>query len=194
MDNKAIRSLMRQRRRSLTRQQQLLASEGLAEQLCRLPAFRYRQRIAFYLANDGEIDPQLALGIAQQAGKTCYLPALNPLKQNRLHFIRHRANDPLVANRFGILEPSLRSNPIASLHAIDLILLPVVAFDRHGNRLGMGGGFYDRTLSHRGRHTLLIGLAHSCQETDNIARQHWDIPLHAIVTERNIIQIRHFSG
>ncbi len=194
MDNKAIRSMMRQRRRSLTRQQQLIASNGLTEQLCRLPAFRYRQHIAFYLANDGEIDPQLALGIAQQAGKTCYLPALNPLKQNRLHFVRHRANDPLVANRFGILEPSLRSNPIASLHAIDLILLPLVAFDKHGNRLGMGAGFYDRTLSNRGRHTLLIGLAHSCQETDNIARQHWDIPLHAIVTERNIIQIRHFSG
>ncbi|WP_461481603.1 5-formyltetrahydrofolate cyclo-ligase [Porticoccus sp.] len=194
MDNKAIRSLMRKRRRALTRQQQQHAGNGLAEQLCRLPAFRYRQRIAFYLANDGEIDPQFAMGIAQRAGKHCYLPVLHPLKQNRLHFVRHRRDDALVANRFGIREPSLRGNSIASLHAIDIILLPLVAFDRQGNRLGMGAGFYDRTLSRLGRRTLLIGLAHSCQETDSIARQPWDIPLHAIVTERQVIQARPVPG
>lgn len=190
MDNKAIRRLMRQRRRSLTPQQQQRASEALAAQLTRLTTFRYRQRIAFYLANDGEIDPGFALGIAQRAGKTCFLPVLHPLKMNRLYFVRQRAGDSLTSNRFGIAEPSLRHRAIASLHAIDLILLPLVAFDRQGNRLGMGGGFYDRTLSRRAPHTLLIGLAHSCQETDSIARQPWDIPLHAIVTDREIIQIR----
>lgn len=194
MDSKAIRRLMRQRRRSLTERQQQSASNGLAEQLCRLPAFRYRQRIAFYLANDGEIDPSLAMGVAERAGKSCLLPVLHPLKQNRLHFVRYRSGDPMEANCFGIPEPLLRGNRIQSMYAVDLILLPLVAFDRRGNRLGMGGGFYDRTLSTRAPHTLLVGLAHSCQETDSIARQSWDIPLDAIVTERDIIQIRHELG
>ena len=190
MDNKALRRLMRQRRRSLTRRQQQDAGNGLAELLCRLPAFRYSRRIAFYLASDGEIDPSLAMGIAERAGKHCLLPVLHPLKQNRLYFVRHRSGDPLTPNRFGIPEPSLRSNPVVPPRAIDVILLPLVAFDRHGNRLGMGAGFYDRTLSRRARHTRLIGLAHSCQETDSIARQPWDIPLDAIVTERSIIRAR----
>jgi len=194
MDSKNLRSLMRQRRQSLTRRQQQIASAGLAVQLCRLPEFRYRKNIAFYLANDGEIDPQFAMGIADRAGKHCYLPVLHPLKQNRLHFVRHTSGDCLEANRYGILQPPLRGNRIASMHRLDLILLPLVAFDARGNRLGMGKGFYDRTLSNRAAHTRLIGLAHSCQETDNIARQSWDIPLDAIVTECNTIHIRPEKG
>ena len=190
MDNKAIRQRMRQKRRSLSAPQQVDASQGLARQLCRLPAFLFGKNIAFYLANDGEIDPLIALGIAQAAGKACHLPVLHPLKQNRLHFVRYRRGQPLTGNRFGIAEPTLRRNRIVPLRAMDVILLPMVAFDRRGNRLGMGGGFYDRTLSRAFGLTKFIGLAHSCQETDSIASQPWDIPLQAIVTERNIIQVR----
>ena len=190
MDNKAIRKEMRQKRQSLSAPQQADASHGLARQLCRLPVFLFGKNIAFYLANDGEIDPGIAMGIAEAAGKACHLPVLHPLKQNRLHFVRYRTGQPLTANRFGIAEPPQRRNRIVPLLAIDVVLLPMVAFDRQGNRLGMGGGFYDRTLSQSFRLTKFIGLAHSSQETDSIAPQPWDIPLQAIVTERDIIQIR----
>lgn len=178
---------MRERRRALTSRQQAVSRIGIAQQLSRLPAFLYSQRIAFYLANDGEIDPEMAMGIAEAAGKDCYLPVLHPLKQNRLYFARHRHGDKLVINRFGIQEPPLRGRQIVPPMAIDLILLPLVAFDRQGNRLGMGGGFYDRTLASQHRFTRLIGLAQSCQETDSITQQPWDIPLQAVVTERDII-------
>ncbi|MEH6616561.1 MAG: 5-formyltetrahydrofolate cyclo-ligase [Porticoccus sp.] len=190
MDSKAIRQLMRERRQALSPQRQDAASSGLARQLSNLPAFRNSKRIAFYLANDGEIDPQLAMGIAEAAGKECYLPVLHPLKLNRLYFVRYSQGDPLTVNRFGINEPSLRGGYIVPPLGLDLVLLPLVAFDRRGNRLGMGGGFYDRTLATQQHATRLIGLAQSCQETDNIHHQPWDVALQAIVTERNVIQTR----
>jgi 5-formyltetrahydrofolate cyclo-ligase len=187
MDSNAIRQLMRERRRSLSEQQQSKASIGLAQQLSNLPAFCHSKRIAFYLANDGEIDPSIAMGIAEAAGKQCYLPVLHPLKQNRLYFAEYQNGDPLLINRFGIKEPSLNSDKIVPPLGIDLILLPLVAFDHNGNRLGMGGGFYDRTLAQQKKFTRLIGLAQSCQETGKIAHQPWDIALQAIVTDKTVI-------
>jgi len=187
MDSKAIRQVMRERRRSLSVQQQSNASIGLARQLSNLPEFCHSKRIAFYLANDGEIDPSIAMGIAESAGKQCYLPVLHPLKLNRLYFAQYKDGDPLVVNRFGIKEPCLKTARIAPPLGIDLILLPLVAFDRNGNRLGMGGGFYDRTLAQQKKLTRLIGLAQSCQETDKIVHQPWDIALQAIVTENTVI-------
>lgn len=190
MDSNAIRQLMRERRHSLPSEQQAAASRGLAQQLTRLPAFYNSKRIAFYLANDGEIDPQFAMGIAEAAGKECYLPVLHPVKQKRLYFAQYRSGDALSVNRFGIEEPYLRGAKVVPPLGLDLILLPLVAFDRCGNRLGMGGGFYDRTLATQKRFSRLIGLAQSCQETDNIAHQPWDVVLQAIVTEKNVIYPR----
>jgi len=190
MDSNAIRQLMRERRRSLSPQQQAEASNNLARQLSRLPAFCNSKRIAFYIANDGEIDPQFAMGIAEAAGKECYLPVLHPLKLNRLYFARYRSGDTLPINRFGIEEPSLRGAKIVPPLGLDLIFLPLVAFDQKGNRLGMGGGFYDRTLATQKHLTRLIGLAQSCQETDSIAHQPWDIRLQAIVTDQDVIYPR----
>ncbi|MDO7653149.1 MAG: 5-formyltetrahydrofolate cyclo-ligase, partial [Porticoccus sp.] len=87
----------------------------------------------------------------------------------------------------------LKSANIVPPLGLDLILLPLVAFDHRGNRLGMGGGFYDRTLARQKNFTRLIGLAQSCQETDSIAHQPWDITLHAIVTEKTVIYSKQAS-
>ena len=150
--------------------------------------------MAFYLANDGEISPLQAMNTAMQAGKRCYLPVLHPLKLNRLYFVQHNASSPLKKNRFAIKEPRLNKAHITAPWALDIIFLPLVAFDRQGHRLGMGGGFYDRTLAftarQQGRKPLLVGLAHSFQELPHINASHWDIPLHSIVTEREIIVIK----
>lgn len=181
---------MRQRRRQLSASAQQRAADALAHHLCQLAVFRYAKRIAFYLANDGEINPEIAMSVAQAAGKYCFLPVLHPSRQKsqrRLFFLRHEAHDPLVSNRYGILEPSLQWRQPTPLRCLDVILLPLVAFDSHGNRLGMGGGFYDRTLQRRSKQTQLIGLAHSCQAVDNIPARAWDIPLHSIVTDSGII-------
>jgi 5-formyltetrahydrofolate cyclo-ligase len=152
-----------------------------------LSAFRRARRIAFYLTYGGEIDPQPALELATALGKTCYLPVLHPLGHNRLYFVRHDAGEPLILNRFGIPEPRLRRpTPIWSL---DLIFVPLVAFDAAGNRLGQGAGFYDRSLAClRGRpakRPLLIGLAHGFQQVPQLHPTSWDVPLHGVATEHS---------
>jgi 5-formyltetrahydrofolate cyclo-ligase len=143
------------------------------------------------LANDGEIDPSTIVDICLKSSKKCFLPVIHPSKINRLHFARYRQNSQLIANRFGILEPSLRTTKMVPPWSLDLILMPLVGFDRRGNRLGMGGGFYDRTLAFtaRGQHPAprLVGLAYSFQELESISPQIWDIPVDHIITEQEII-------
>ncbi|MAD57464.1 MAG: 5-formyltetrahydrofolate cyclo-ligase [Porticoccus sp.] len=187
MDINSLRQLMRKKRRSLSPKQQLLAKENIARKLSLLPIFYNSKRIAFYLAHDGEIDPMFAMGIAEAAGKECYLPLLHPLKQNRLYFAKYKTGEKLSVNRFGIQEPPLRGSKIVPAFAIDLILMPLVAFDASCNRIGMGGGFYDRTLKLQSRLTKLVGLAQSFQETSSINKYPWDITLEKIVTEKNVI-------
>ena len=98
----------------------------------------------------------------------------------------------MLVNRFGIPEPMLTKNNLCPLSQIDLIFTPLVAFDSSGNRLGMGGGFYDRTLAPIKRDQLttqLIGLAHNCQQVDALSQDSWDIPLNGIVTPTEFFDI-----
>ncbi|MGS2722847.1 5-formyltetrahydrofolate cyclo-ligase [Porticoccus sp. GXU_MW_L64] len=193
MNKNQIRAEIRHRRRSLSRQQQRHAAEGLSRQISRLTAFRHARRVALYLGNDGEIDPLPTLLLAEAAAKRCYLPVLHPLKQNRIHFAPYRSGDRLAVSYFGYPEPPLGGSRIVPAWAMDLILMPLVAFDAKGNRIGMGGGFYDRTLAFAKtarRRPILIGLAHSCQQLDEVTTNPWDIPLDAIATESAVIRCR----
>lgn len=193
MNPSEIRSNIREKRRALNPSQQRMASEQLAKLLCRQDFFQRAKRIGIYLANDGEIDPSAIVTAAFRAKKACFLPLIDPLKANSLHFAEYQLGDTLHKNRFGILEPQFRSTAITPPWSLDLILLPLVAFDRAGNRLGMGGGFYDRTLAPRPgkpNNVKLIGLAHQCQEVSGLSPQSWDIPLHKIATDQEIICAR----
>lgn len=189
-----IRKENRNKRRALTHRQQQFAAEHIARLVCRQPFFLRAQRIGFYLPNDGEIGTSILLDVAMAAGKKCFLPTLHPLKFNRLYFAEYNPSTPMAINHFGILEPDIAKARLALTWTLDTIFMPLVAFDRGGSRIGMGGGFYDRTLSFKqetSRSTpTLIGLAHSCQETDRIERHHWDIPLDIIATDREIICAR----
>lgn len=94
-------------------------------------------------------------------------------------------------NRYGIAEPVHRGLHLCSVRALHLVLLPLVGFDARCNRIGMGGGFYDRSFAFlRGRRCwrrpLLVGLAHECQRVDAIKPRPWDLPLDAVVSERRI--------
>ena len=103
------------------------------------------------------------------------------------------SSNPLISNRFNIIEPLAIGMP-ANIRHFDLILVPLVAFDRNGNRLGMGGGFYDRALAFKNhnsslRRPRLIGVAHHFQEVDEINPQPWDVRLDAILTDRELIKV-----
>lgn len=191
-----LRQQMRARRRALSPAQQRHSALALARQLTTLPAFVRSRKIALYLPNDGEIDPRPLAQKAWRMGKHCYLPVLHPLKKRQLAFIRYQPHTRLYPNRFGIPEPDLRRHTWLATECLDLVLLPLVAFDREGGRLGMGGGFYDCTFAFKQRswpHRVkphLVGLAHSCQETESVVREAWDLPLSSIATERELIRAK----
>jgi len=191
--NPSLRSTLRRRRRSLSARQQRQAANGIAQHLKQYWHYKRARRIAYYLANDGEICPQPSIASLEKRGQQTYLPLLHPLKTNRLYFASHQNQSALHANRFGIAEPPLGKTPLAPIWTLDVILLPLVGFDRRGNRMGMGGGFYDRTLARLKNSTmkrpLLIGLAHHCQEVEQLQAQHWDIPLDIIATDKELIHI-----
>ena len=186
---------MRQRRRALSHTERSHASYALAEHVAASRLFQTSQRIAFYLPNDGEIDLQPLIEYAWQVNKQCFLPVIGPRNSRRLWFLPYKPETPLQQNRFGIPEPlHHRGKRQFKPHALDMILLPLVAFDKNGHRLGMGGGFYDRTLAFLGHRGIwhkphLLGTAYQFQQFKNLPNQPWDIPLDAIVTEQGMIQV-----
>jgi 5-formyltetrahydrofolate cyclo-ligase len=184
-----LRRRLRAGRRRLTPQVQRDHAKALARHLDTNLRFRRARRVAFYIAADGEIDPAPVLRLALRAGKRCYLPVLRKYRPGYLWFHAYRRHTCLRRNRFGILEPTVRKRERAAPWGLDMILVPLVGFDRDCHRLGMGGGFYDRTLGYMRlrRHwkaPLLIGLAHECQRVDRIDARPWDVALDGVVTER----------
>ena len=189
-----IRQQLRAKRRSLTPRQQRQSADRLASLVCAQDFFLRAKRVGIYIASDGEIDPAIIADICIQSGKHCFLPVLYPLNVNRLHFSRYEYHTKLLPNRYGIPEPSLRYRNIVPPWSLDIIFTPLVGFDRSGNRIGMGGGYYDRTLAFMASGNRpapkLIGLAHSNQEVSLISTQKWDIPVNQIITDREIICAR----
>ncbi|GAB4356089.1 MAG: 5-formyltetrahydrofolate cyclo-ligase [Immundisolibacter sp.] len=190
----SLRRRLRSRRRALTRAQRRKASALLARRLVTLPVFQRARRIAAYWPADGEIDPLPALRCAAAAGKACYLPVLCPQRHGHLQFAPWQPHMPLRRNRFGIVEPAVPRRQWLAPRMLDLVLLPLVGFDDAGNRLGMGGGFYDRSfafLAHsRWRRPCLVGVAFDRQRVDRLPRRAWDVPLDAVVSERHRYQFR----
>lgn len=184
-----LRSQIRARRCALTLREQRIHGTALTRHLCRSDLFRNSTRIALYLPNDGEIDTALILARIRRQHKRSYLPVLRPRPQRSLWFAEFRQGDRLNPNCFGIDEPPIRQRPPTPPWGLDLILLPLVAFDLQGNRLGMGGGFYDRTLAYFKTRRCwqkpkLLGLAHELQQVKRLSPRSWDIPLDGVVTEK----------
>ena len=194
-----IRSLIRTKRKSLSTIEQKKLSSELLDQLTVRADVLAADNIALYLANDGELDPTLFIKWCWQHNKSVYLPVLHPFTAGHLLFLHYQPSSVMQKNKYGILEPKLDVRLIKSINDIDIIFTPLVAFDQTGNRLGMGGGFYDRTLStwfkkycfknksQNANESVLpkpypIGLAHDIQQIKEVPSQLWDIPLPEIVT------------
>jgi 5-formyltetrahydrofolate cyclo-ligase len=187
----ALRHELRTRRQELSAPEQTHAAHRLSTHLAATRLFRVSRRIAVYLPNDGEIDPVPLMARIWKTNKTCYLPILSRLKHDRLWFAPFTQDTPLAANHFGILEPVVPARTWVRAQELDLILMPLVGFDTHGNRLGMGGGFYDKSLAFLRQRTLwrkphLIGLAHDFQRVKKIEASAWDVPLQAVATDHSV--------
>lgn len=185
-----LRRELKRRRRCLTPREQRDAAAALCRRLKTLPEIRRARRMALYLPVGGEISPLPLLPWLYRRGVSVYLPVLRPLAENSLWFVAYRPDTPMVKNRFGIAEPSRRfgarrPNRLPAW-ALDTLIVPLVGFDDRANRMGMGGGFYDRTLgfmNHRRAGPTLIGVAHACQQAEALLLEPWDIPLTAVATD-----------
>lgn len=182
-ERRALRRQMRDRRRALSDSQRRRAAARLARHLRSQLALHRSRRVGLYLPSDGELDATLWA----RSGPTrqLFLPRLDRLHAGHMHFARWQPDQALVANRYGIDEPA-PDQPTALLWSLDLLLIPLVAFDGHGQRLGMGGGFYDRALARllrQPRRPRLVGVGYRFQQVPELPTAAWDQPLDAVVTD-----------
>lgn len=179
----AIRSTIKQVRSKLSNQYQLTSSEQVCTRIRSLEPYRQAKRIALYHAINGEIDLASIWGSAPLHGKFCYFPVLT--KEATLIFLPATPNTPFKKNKYGILEPDVDHKLAIPIEELDVLFIPLVAFDLRCTRLGMGGGYYDRTLLNK-KNCLFVGIAYQFQRVDYIPHQPWDVALDAVITQRAI--------
>ncbi|MGJ0578106.1 5-formyltetrahydrofolate cyclo-ligase [Xenorhabdus bovienii] len=184
---KSIRKQIRQLRQNLSPEQQSQFAQQVAQNAMSHPKIQQANKIALYLAFDGELDTRPLIQQLWQQNKQVYLPVLHPFSQHHLLFLHYHAETSLNCNRFNIEEPPLDVRQVLPVSELDVMFIPLVAFDSTGQRLGMGGGFYDRTLAKWQQQNFYpIGLAHDFQLVNSLPSASWDIPLPEIITPEKI--------
>ena len=179
-----LRLELRERRAALPPSERLAAADAVARRLADQPEARQPGYVGGYWAVGGEL-PLHAVQMRLAPGQAWCLPVV--LDGGSLGFAPWRAGDPLRTNRFGIPEPDLETASLLDPADLSLVLVPLLGFDRAGHRLGMGGGYYDRSFAfRRGRAAppLLVGVAYACQEVAALDAEPWDVDLDALATER----------
>lgn len=189
LQRQEIRQQVRHLRRAMTDEQQAQAAEQLAELALNYAPVTAARNIALFLSVDGELNTRPLIARLWHLKKAVYLPVLHPFSPGNLLFLRYSPDTPLLPNKLRIPEPPLDIRQLITFDQLDLMLVPLVAFDQHGQRLGMGGGFYDRTLQNWRQHGFLpVGVAHDCQQVDNLPVAEWDVPLPAVMTPSKLWQ------
>ena len=188
-----LRTELKQRR-----QQHGADSEHLSQQICQHIAhtklFINRKRLALYYAVGNEVNLTSLFQYGWALNKTLFLPVLSQFPKGHLWWAEYGPDTSLYQNRYSIPEPvhPARSRR-TKLRSLDVIFMPLLGFDSEGNRLGMGGGFYDRSLGRclhpatTWRRPVRVGVAYDWQQVDRIPNEKWDVPLDAVVTEQGLV-------
>ena len=190
--DRAARRRLRALRRSMPRAERAAAARAIAARLRRLGCARPGLRVAAYLAMPGEASLADFLAAASATGTRLWVPRIASRRRRTLEFVELAPGASLRRGAYGIAEPAGCGRPVR-IGNLDVVLVPLVAFDRAGHRLGMGAGYYDRALAARRdrgrayRRPKLVGIAYACQEVDSIEPRAWDVALDAVVTERELI-------
>ena len=185
MDNTILRRTLKQRRCHI--QHRTLANTRLTDHILQQSVFRRAQHLAAYIPCRGEADPVPALLKALDQGKIGYLPVIHPYIPRRLVFAPWTPETPMHPNRYGILEPAYTLADCIKPAWLDLVLTPLLGFDGQARRLGMGGGYYDRTFAFRRyrqqwRRPYLLGIAFNEQYCPSFDINPWDVALDAVIT------------
>ncbi len=195
-DQLPAKSQYRQRllaqRRALTPEQIRQASARVAIRVWRLPVMARSRRLALYFPVSGELDCTPIISAAWRRRREVFLPVVAGAE---LRFAPFTPDSLLVSNRFGISEPVCDDDAWRAAREMDVILAPVVGFDASGHRLGMGGGYYDRTLAFLAlranfRRPHFIGLAYAFQQISTVPDQKHDVQLEAVVTDAGTFHYR----
>lgn len=171
------------KRRHLSMAEQNLAAEKLSSSLLNLSSLQNAKHIAGYFASQGEVNLHFLTRTLWEKGISYYLPCINKDTQT-LCFLPYQPDTPLKANLFGILEPDIGLENQISPALLDLVLVPLVAVDKKGNRIGMGAGYYDRTFAFRKSSEpppYLYGIAYTWQIVDSLEPEPWDVRLDLVI-------------
>ena len=192
MDKPTLRREIRAQRSALSHHAARRAAQGLLRMALRHRLLHAR-RIGFYLPMAEEIDLIPLLNAALWLQRACYLPVIPKRGARRLWFSRIGSRNSWYQNRFGIFEHAAKERRRAP--QLDVLFLPLVAFDAQGNRLGMGGGYYDTSLAYLRTRRLfrkpkLIGVAYDFQRVSALPSEPWDVPLDAVLTDRVLYRFR----
>ncbi len=186
-----LRQKIRDLRKSISVEMHAHYSAQLVDQFSKHKRIKEASCVALYMSVDGEIDTAGVINWCLNNGKRVALPVLHPFSKGNLLFLNYDRNTAMVKNKYNIPEPELDVRNVIPLNHIDIIFTPMVAFDAAGNRLGMGGGYYDRTLQKYNldkKGPYPIGLALDIQEVESLPTEIWDVPLPEIITPtRDII-------
>lgn len=189
---KPLRAQLRARRADLTAAQRISASQDVLKQLEQVPEFLTDQRIGGYWAIAGELPLAAALAGLHARGQAYCLPLIGNARQ--LSFAAWKPGMPVTINRYGIPEPDCAAADRLQPKQLDVVLMPLLGFDRAGHRLGFGGGYYDRSFAFlQGRtgiaRPVLIGVGYAIQEVPTIDAMPWDVHLDYVATEHELIDL-----
>lgn len=200
---KALRRAVRQLRRALPSAERQAAGRSAAVLLARCLRLRSGQHVALYASMGEEFPTVELLRLAWRRGCKVYLPVIAHGRLRLLRFAPVQAPAPTPAgrrpapwrnfrrNHLGIAEPAAPRHTWRRARELDVVVMPLVAFDEAGHRLGMGGGYYDRALARTGgRRPWRLGTALDCQQLPQVPRRAWDEPLDAILTGT---RLQHFN-
>ena len=194
-DTSAARRRMRAARSALAPRVRRAAEESIRLSIRDLGLLRPGDRLAVYLAMPGEVDLAGVVQDAFRLGVDLHAPRIASRRRREIIFVPYDGRSGRNPWGFpGVAEPLAATARRVPVRRLDTVLLPVVGFDRAGNRLGMGAGFYDRALrmlqdrSRRWRRPRLVGVAFACQELPAIEASSWDVPLDLVVTEQEVIR------
>ncbi len=165
--------------------ERMQASAAICQRLCGLAEVARVESVLLYRAFRSEVETETICQALWQRGKTVCLPRTVPEQKILLSLIWD-GKISLQPGYRGILEPELQADKVFPSDKLDIVLVPGLLFDRNGNRLGYGGGYYDRFLALQAPQALRIGLAFSCQIAAGIPAMAHDVPLHMVVTEREV--------
>lgn len=182
-----LRQRNRKLRARLDASQLEAAANSLAEHILGINEYQQAQRVATYFAVNGEIGLKPVIDHALAQGKQVYLPNLD---RQALRFSPYFHAQKMRINKFRLPEPDVDDSEMLAPDELDLVLAPLVVFDSKRNRIGMGGGFYDRSFAFRKNtgsiNPVLIGVAHELQKVDQIVPQEWDVQLDMVITDQAV--------